>query len=99
MLMVCPRCNGRGTVAEQAPVELTAMEYTIWDIVRRAEGGISFTDLVDEVYANRKSPGKAKQSVCVTICNANKRLATVRLKIVSTRGRKPVYTLQNIDDK
>jgi hypothetical protein len=74
------------------------MEFRIWDIVRRAKSGIAVADLVNQVYANCKSPEYAQQSVVVTVCNANKRLATVKQRIVSTRGRGSIYSLQRLDD-
>ena len=99
MLIVCPCCNGAGTIAEHAPVRLSAMQYRIWDIVRRSKHGITCGDLVDKVYENCKSPEHAQQSVCVTVWKANKRLAEVKQKIVSTRGRGSIYTLQRLDDQ
>ncbi len=102
MLVVCPCCNGKGTIIDKPvppPVRLTAMQHRIWDIVRRAESGIAVADLVDRVYANCRSPENARSSVVVTVSNANKRLATAKQRIASTRGHGATYTLQHIDDK
>jgi hypothetical protein len=101
MIIRCPCCNGTGLINEYPPVRLSEMQYRIWDIVRRAPHGIAVGELVNRVYADHPNGGpiSAPQSVCVTVWKANKRLALANQKIVSTKGRGSIYSLQHIDEK
>jgi hypothetical protein len=99
-MIKCPCCHGSGQITERSPVRLTPLQFRIWDIVRRADG-ISAADLIQKVYSQHWEGGpiNAAKSVCVTVHHANKRLATVNQRIVSSRGRGSLYRLQYLDSK
>lgn len=98
-MITCPICLGLGKVKEQkTPVQLTRMQTRIYDIVRRT-GGIALPELMERVYASRDGgvPRTAGNSVWVAVNNANKRLAPVNQKIVSSKGWGSIYKLVNIN--
>jgi hypothetical protein len=98
-MIKCPCCRGSGLITERSPVPLTAMQFQIWNLVRRADG-ISAADLTRTVYAHHHGgrPATAGRSICVTVHHANKRLARVNQKIVSSMGRGAVYRLEYLDE-
>lgn len=96
MKIVCPCCNGIGEIEQKSPVQLTPMQFRIYDIVRRSPHGIEGPQLVDRVYADRADGGPdfASRSVHVQIKNMNERLAMAQENIhASSRGRGGLYRL------
>ena len=96
MTILCPCCEGRGTIEEESPVLLTPMQLKIYNIVRKSKHGIIGPELVSKIYADRidGGPDWASVSMCVQIKNMNMRLAVVREKIkADTRGKGGRYRL------
>lgn len=97
--MKCPCCNGSGEVDDDvSPVHLSPLQFRIWDIVRKSPHGISIRDLVDRVYIDREDGGPEYATRCVwrTVWNANRRLAVVDQRIVSTKGWGSLYRLEHL---
>ena len=93
--MKCPCCGGTGEIDPKAPVDLSPLQFRIYDIVRRAKDGIPGPLLIDRVYAHYPDGGPltASRSVYVQIRRMNERLAAVRERVASTGS---VYRLLKI---
>jgi hypothetical protein len=81
--MKCPCCHGTGRIA------LTPMQFKIWDVLRRVgPDGISASALTERIYADRADGGPDTGTHCIPtfVHHANKRLAAIGQRIVSTGG-------------
>jgi hypothetical protein len=88
---VCPACNGAGHIS------LTKMQFKIWDALRKAVPyGIETRDLVNIVYGDRADggPENARNCIWAHAYHANKKLAGIGQRIVSTGGPGSVYKLE-----
>ncbi len=94
--VTCPCCEGRGTVPDITPVDLTPNQRKLFNCVKAAKGSIGGHALVERMYGDRHDggPEDALNAVHVTINQMNKRLAKVNLKIrAQSRGPGSTYRI------
>ncbi len=86
MNMECPYCRGAGTVNHRpAPVALTRLQRRIYELLAGVPAGLPIEAVLDRVYLGDRPPS-ARNSVWVTILNANKRLEPFHQRIVARGG-------------
>ena len=94
-MIPCPCCLGKGEIRELAPVFLPATQLRIYDMVRRSPHGLTAEAIGERIYANRDDPpDHPVQTIWGLVQAANRRLAAVGERIVSTGGPGSLYKLQ-----
>jgi hypothetical protein len=82
----CPYCAGSGKVKSRPiPVALTPLQRRIYELLAAVPIGVSIDAVVNRVYVDG-APPNARNSVWVTIINANKRLEPFQQRIIAKRG-------------
>ena len=85
MTVDCPYCTGTGKVKTRpSPVALTPLQRRIYNLLAATPEGIAVEGVIARVYT--EPPVTARNSVWVTITNANKRLAPFKQRIVARGG-------------
>lgn len=87
-MIECPHCSGTGKVdvpLAATPTPLSPLQHRIYDLLVRFPDGLSVRAIIKRVYP-AGAPRSARNSVWVTICNTNKRLAPHNQRIVSRGG-------------
>ncbi len=87
--MKCPCCDGTGIIP------LSRMQFKVWDALRRAgPDGLSASALAERVYAGEDGgPDTAINCIWGHAYHANKRLAALGQRIVSSGGPGSTYRL------
>jgi hypothetical protein len=95
MMITCPVCYGKGEIEEISPTFLPATQLRIYNMVRRSPHGLTASAIAERIYCNRgdDAPNHPVQTIWGLVQAANRRLAAVDQKIISTGGPGSLYKL------
>lgn len=94
MVDTCP-CCGRPKIDTAAADILTKMQQKVFNVIN-SNPECSVWKIIDEVYCGRSI--NDTKIIHVHIYNANRRLISQGLRIVSSGGRGSTYTVKVLDD-